>query len=193
MRTDEECDGGVISVLAEPGADRIPPLGHPDADEVTRVLTRPVFVEGGARRRRVLGRAGGALAVLCVAYLVMFGVSVTALPTAGRPVAGAGAAPSGPAAGSTPARARASAAQDQIRLPVRPRATPDSDGDEPAVPLRRAAAPPPTRSLPVPLTPPPPTPPPTARPTAPPRHDRDRPDTTKTRKVPATATTRTPA
>jgi LCP family protein required for cell wall assembly len=49
----------VISVLAEAGTDRIPPLGHPDADEVTRVLTRPVFLDGGARRRRVLARAPG--------------------------------------------------------------------------------------------------------------------------------------
>jgi hypothetical protein len=181
----------MINVLAEPGTDRIPPLGHPDADEVTRELTRPVFLDGGARRRWVLARAGGALAVLCVAYLVMLGVSFTALPTAGRPVAGVGTPQHGHTAASTPARtaSRSSAAQDQIRLPVHPRATPDSDGDQPVVPLRRAPAPPPTRSLPP--TPAPPTPPLTARPTAPARHDR--PGTTKTPKVPPTARTRTPA
>jgi hypothetical protein len=185
----------VISVLAEPGTERIPPLGRTDADEVTCVLTRPVFLDGGARRRRIMVRAGGALAVLCVAYLVMLGVSVTALPTAGRPVAGAGAARHSPTAGSTPARAsgRSSAAQEQMRLAVQPRATPDSDGDEPVVPPRRAPAPPPTRSLPAP-----PTPPPTARPTAPPRHDHDRDRPTTTPKPPTGATptrgpTHTPA
>jgi hypothetical protein len=191
MRTDEGCDGGVISVLAETGADPIRPLGHPDADAVTRVLARPVFVEEGDRRRRLLGRARGVLATLCLAYLVMLGVSVTALPTAGRPVAGVGTPQHGRTAASTPAgtASRSSAAQDLIRLPVHPRATLDSDGDEPVVPLRRAPAPPPTRSLPP--TPAPPTPPLTARPTAPARHDR--PGTTKTPRVPLTARTRTPA
>ena len=189
MRTDEGCDGGVISVLAETGADPIPPVGHPDADAVTRVLARPVFVEEGDRRRRLLGRARGVLAALCVAYLVMLGVSVTALPTAGRPVAGVATPQHGRTAASTPARTagRSAAAQDQIRLPVHPRATPDSDGDEPVAPLRRAPTPPPTRSLQAPLT----LPPPTAQPTAPARHDRL--STTKTPKVPPTAKTRTPA
>ena len=179
MRTDEGCDGGVISVLAETGADPIRPLGHPDADAVTRVLARPVFVEEGDRRRRLLGRARGVLAALCVAYLVMLGVSVTALPTAGRPVAGVATPQHGRTAASTPARTagRSAAAQDQIRLPVHPRATPDSDGDEPVVTLRRAPAPPLTRSL---LSPPN-RPGDSANdraadravPTRPPRHDQD--------------------
>lgn len=183
----------MISVLAETGADPIRPLGHPDADAVTRVLARPVFVEEGDRRRRLLGRARGVLAALCVAYLVMLGVSVTALPTAGRPVAGVATPQHGRTAASTPARTagRSAAAQDQIRLPVHPRATPDSDGDEPVVTLRRAPAPPLTRSLLSPPKPPPATPPTTARAAAPSRHDR--PGTTRTPKVPPTARTRTPA
>ena len=51
--------------------------GHP-----TCVLLSPVFVEGGARRRRLLARWGYLAAAASLAYLAMLGVSFTASPVA---------------------------------------------------------------------------------------------------------------
>jgi hypothetical protein len=51
-----------------------------DSGYSTGVLLSPVFVEGGARRRRLLARWGYLTAAACLAYLVMLGVSLTASP-----------------------------------------------------------------------------------------------------------------
>jgi hypothetical protein len=78
----------VLADITEP----IPPvLG--DSGYPTGVLLSPVFVEGGAQRRRLLARWGYVLAAACLAYLVMLGVSLTASP-ASKPGNAAKPAPS---------------------------------------------------------------------------------------------------
>lgn len=118
------------------------PLILTDSEYPTGVLLSPVFVEGGARRRRLVARWGCLAAAACLAYGVMLGVSLTASPvskprTATRPtpsVTGAGAPPiSTPRLARPPAATRAAvdsdAAQDEplvlrLALPVTSRSAP---------------------------------------------------------------------
>ncbi len=86
--------------VASPGAktQKLPPI--PSAalpTEVTsRISLRPVFVDDGGRRKRVLVRAGYLAAAACIAYLIVVGVSLTAGPAG--PLSGL----AGPLAGVTP-------------------------------------------------------------------------------------------
>jgi hypothetical protein len=65
----------VLADITEP----IPPVLD-DSGYPTGILLSPVFVEGGAQRRRLLARWGYVLAAACLAYLAMLGVSLTASP-----------------------------------------------------------------------------------------------------------------
>jgi hypothetical protein len=65
----------VLADVTEPIPSILGDSGHP-----TRVLLSPVFVEGGARRRRLLACWGYLAAAACLAYLAMLGVSFTAYP-----------------------------------------------------------------------------------------------------------------
>lgn len=79
----------LVSADKSTGQFRNPPQ---DGDgSTTSLLIRPVFTNGGDKRRRFLVRAGYLAAASCVAYLAMVLVSVTASPAA-RPTASAGPA-----------------------------------------------------------------------------------------------------
>lgn len=153
----------VLADITEP----IPPvLGDPGYP--TGVLLSPVFVEGGARRRRLLARWGYVLAAACLTYLVMLGVSLTATPVS-KPGSAAKLAPSVTEAGAPttpkPPPARA--------VPIIG-ALVDSDAAQDAALVLHAAAPVRTR-----LAPPKPTAP--TRPNAGTRspRDNDNPPTTR--------------
>jgi hypothetical protein len=78
----------VLADITKPIPPALADSGYP-----TGVLLSPVFVEGGARRRRLLTRWGYLLAAACLTYLVMLGVSLTASP-ASKPGSAAKPAPS---------------------------------------------------------------------------------------------------
>lgn len=96
----------------------------PGAEDVTCVLVRPVFAEGGARRRRLLSGAGATLAGLCAVYLVMLGVSITASPVSGRQVEGASGGETARVAAGYPPRSRPAA---RVGLSMRLTGGPDAD------------------------------------------------------------------
>ena len=76
--------------VATPGAktQKLPSLpaaaGH--AEATSRIALRPVFVDDGGRRKRVLVRTGYLAAAACIAYLIVVGISLTAGPVG--PLAG---------------------------------------------------------------------------------------------------------
>jgi hypothetical protein len=98
--------------------------GMGDVEVATQVLISPVFREGSDRRRRVLRRAGCGIAALCLFYLAMLGVSITAMPVLRMPL-GMATTRGTPAAG--PATRQRNPAVAAARLPA-PRTTiPDVD------------------------------------------------------------------
>ncbi len=131
------------------------------AAEITaRIAIRPVFVDDGGRRRRLIVGSGYLLAVACFAYIVVVGVSLTAAPSgpldrAPRTVAEA-AAP--PAAASAPAAAAAAAAAQTIapsartETLTRPTPTPTSVKVVTTTPARVAPTVAPTAATPEPPT-----------------------------------------
>ena len=76
--------------FATPGAktQKLPsiPAAAGPAEATSRIAIRPVFVDDGGRRKRVLVRTGYLAAAACIAYLVVVGISLTAGPAG--PLAG---------------------------------------------------------------------------------------------------------
>ncbi len=76
--------------FATPGAktQKLPsiPAAAGPAEVTSRIAIRPVFVDDGGRRKRVLVRTGYLAAAACIGYLVVVGVSLTAGPVG--PLAG---------------------------------------------------------------------------------------------------------
>ena len=135
----------MTAVLATaPITDDLDDAGSADeAEAVTEVLISPVFRDGSSRRRRLLRRAGCVLAVLCVGYLVMLGVSITAVPILRTP-SDTGTTRVVPAPGRTSAVAarRHPAVRAQARLSVPLMSVPDADDqDEGVVPARPTPSP----------------------------------------------------
>ncbi len=131
------------------------PVVPGDRNYPTSVLFMPVFVGGGARRRRMLARGRDLAATACVAYLIMLGVSITASPvskpgSASRLTPGATgpgvAAPRSPQA--RPAGPRAGEPVDTGR--TRPLA--DADAAQDALVLRPALSAPTQHAQPPPPT-----------------------------------------
>lgn len=151
-------------------------------EAITQVLIRPVFRDGSARRQRLLRRAGCGIAALCLAYLTMLGVSITAVPVLRTP-SDTGTARGLPApTPHAPAR-RNPATRAQARLPAPNAVIPDIDRDDVILIMRPGPTPPATPTR-VPQQAPPTT--------APAHHTHQHAAKTPTA-TPAVATTRAPA
>jgi hypothetical protein len=123
-----------------------------DAEAATEVLISPVFRHGAAQRRRLLRRCGCVVAALCLAYLVMLGVSITAVPVWHIPLdinTTHGVPGARPATGR-----RHQAVAAEARLPTPRIAVPDVDDRDLAAAARPASTPAPTRTTHSPPTPP---------------------------------------
>jgi hypothetical protein len=72
--------------IANPGAktQKLPTLNRAsgnDAETTTKIAIRPVFVDDGGRRKRVLIRTAYVAVIACIGYMLVVGISLTAGPT----------------------------------------------------------------------------------------------------------------
>jgi hypothetical protein len=135
----------VLADITEPIPSILDDPGHP-----TCVLLSPVFVRGGARRRRLLARWRYLTAAACLAYLVMLGVSFTAYPVS-KPGNAAKLAPSVTDAGAPTPAGRPLRTVPREAPPVEVpaiKALLDGDAAQDAALMLRAAPPVTTRPAP---------------------------------------------
>jgi hypothetical protein len=111
------------------------PLVPTNCRHLTGVLLSPVFVEGGARRRRVMARWGYLASAACLAYAVMLGVSLTA-SSVSKP-----GSVTKPAAGVTGAGTPVTSPPRPARALPAPRTPVDRDAAQDTSPVLRLALP----------------------------------------------------
>jgi hypothetical protein len=131
-------------------------LMTPSAETTTRIAIRPVFVDDGGKRRRLIVGGGYLVALACLGYIAVVGISLTAWPSgpldrAPQPLAEQSLPPGGAPAVVVP-QAVAPLAPPTVRTEnlSRPTTTPTSVRVVATTPARIAPTVAPTAAAPAP-------------------------------------------